>query len=340
MLKHWAIVFFILFCGSYPSDSRSASNILHICSKFGSDLRSALDDYWQGEPARVARIKEYFPSIISKHRTQWLHQLSISPASTQGLTTDEALSVLESLKAYPHEIKHANRIQNEVFMAVIPNTTHAAIVKNNSSITEEAFGAVPMAKKRIAWHDHFAFIIDRYMGTHLVPPTIKQDETTTFQLYIRSSGAVSEKYTRRRHSNLLDYSHMQLLDLFMSNQDRNFYGNLLMSKRIIAIDFDIGRPGASRHYSNHAIEQLWIKDTILNSDRYIGRKGGVPGIFAKSVIDKLESMSPGILKKFTARHGFVLSDELNQDIIHTRDVALRVIEEWIETYGYSMIIIE
>lgn len=283
------------------------------------------------------RAKAYLPGVVEANRQIWLDRLKKRPEEWSGLTTEEALASLQTLNTNGYSTWGVGAVRNATYFIPVPRGT--AVVKDSAQRTN-IDGDKVVSFYNYPRYEVMAFILDRYLGTNLVPPAVMLKGGSSASFKVRG-GAISVSGAESSPANFMDISHMRILDILMANGDRNFPGNLLQGPdgRPVAIDFDLSKPfypsfgyGGASHY--------YIESTVVDSSVRLGKKGPLPGVISKEVYDRLLDLDEKKILEIAKEGGMTLTRNEIDSILSGRASVRASVQRWEGIYGSSNILIK
>ncbi|MBI4051695.1 MAG: hypothetical protein HY400_04240 [Elusimicrobia bacterium] len=283
-------------------------------------------------------MKRFLPKVNAEYLALWKDRAATNPEMANGINTEEALALLSQLKGVQKS--------EEGGVHVINGTYFKDLHGGQEAVIKKAFHRSAMGESRV-YHvtndirfEVLAFHLDRFLGTNLVPPVVRLNQDTIAQLKI-SASPITMKKAARNPANLMDLSHLKILDILLGNVDREMPGNLLSTERgkLVGIDFDLCYP--SPWAVPEAVEHhLQIENVLLEPDRKVGKYGATPGIFSRQVLNRLRILDREKILGLAQEGEIELKEKEIESLLLYRQLILQRVEEWKKQYGTEFIEID
>ncbi|MBI3542588.1 MAG: hypothetical protein HY075_04865 [Deltaproteobacteria bacterium] len=310
-----------------PTPAQAVPPFVQACQRL-------LKIYFRDPAFTEQRAKQYLPDIVKANKKTWLELNARAPEELNGLSLAEALKLLEQLKAREDAAAGGQHVRNATYFVRL-GEGHKAVVKRRHTRSEMGEGRVYNFSNDPRF-EVLAFVLDRFLGTNLVPPAILLDATTAAQLLVRA-GPVKQGKLSKEHATLMELTHMRLLDVLVGNGDRNGPDNLLAADgKVVAIDFDLSR--AVPMFPIEAAEfSLKADGVVLEPRLKVGKAGTLPGVFARRVVAQLRALDRAKLVELAEAAGLKLSENEIQSVLAGRAASLAVVERWSGAYGRELV---
>lgn len=294
---------------------------------------SVIDDPELGEE----RARRYLPGIHARNLDAWRERLGRLPEQANGLSTERAIELLSRLKGEKNPASGAEHVRNGTYFRHIEDGQYA-VVKRVYRRSEMGESRVYSFSNDVRF-EVLAFHLDRFLGTNLVPPALRLDGGTIAQLKIRGVPTSLDREARDP-LNLMDLSHLRILDLLTGNVDRKFPGNLLSSAgKLVGIDFDLSYPDTMPHLG-YLERRLRVEGVTLEPRELFWKRGPLPGVFSRAALERLARLDRETIRRLAAEGGIALKpSEVESVFAHAQGV-LFVVRGWQEKYGPDLIVVD
>lgn len=285
------------------------------------------------------RIREFWLPIVESQREEWSRRSWSPPEGVLGLTTADALAWLQrvarqGLSGHPSISAGSS--------AKIVNVDGRRLVLRRTNTQTQVIGDGRVVSTTTnGRYDALAFLLDRYLGTNLVPPTIAIDAHTSVQLHVPSRGDATLSAFEPYGKYIPDASHIRLLDYLMSNGDRDQAPNTLnVGGRLVAIDFDRSHLSTDPSFYRGSSPGYLLGSVTLEPRQWVGATGVAPGVFSRRVVERLRMLDGDTLRRLTQDNGMSISNNEIANIIESRDGFLRSLNRWVNEFGEANILID
>jgi len=284
-----------------------------------------------------SRINEFLPQFHRTHADAWANLVPEPPEAASGLTTEQALEMLRGLRDKSGLTWGATKYVNPAWGNVtwfVPMGTSRAIIKTNQQRTAMTGEKVVTFMNSVRY-EVLAFVLDRYLGTNLVPPAVLLGPGRVAVLYTPGNATGFGSFSAWPR-NLVHATHIRFIDALVSNGDRDAPGNLVVSAQgnPVAIDFDLSRPYYRWQGFNSGMEYV-TRGMLLDPSRRFGRFGPISGVASRRVVDKIQKLDELTLVKIAKEHGLHLSENEIANVLGSAKYVLYTLSQWEKRYGES-----
>lgn len=289
----------------------------------------------QSDAITQARINEFLPQFHKEHADTWGTLIPQPPEAASGLTTEQALALLNGLNGKTGLTWGATKVVNPAWGNTtwfIPVNGAKVILKSNQQRTAVTGDKVVTFNNNVRY-EVLAFALDRYLGTNLVPPAVMLDSGRAAILYTPGTATSFASYACSPRS-LVHATHIKFIDALVSNGDREAPGNLVVSSLgyPVAIDFDLSRPYYLWQGFTGGMDYV-TRGMMLDPARRFGKSGPISGVASRRVVEKLEKLDEATLVKIAGDAGLGLSKNEIANVLGSAKYLLYSLSQWEKQFG-------